>query len=568
MPYIFPKRSLKGGDVLDPQELNEDFIASADLYSGRLDQHNFDATLSPAVSKDAFYETLYAYKLVEIDWGSATGFTDRPYDTDAIASGFGALAIPNDGSWDTATFDAGDYDTNNIVTVTAGASVLWINVQLQYFWRGWLADRDGHYFSGPTTTGSGTARSAPARVQFALRINGNIVNSTLTGKELPYDRAVIPAITTAQRNIAAFTASNPGPGPQQDYCYDTTALAPEIYPVRLSAVVPMPAGTHTVEIVCRRLAITDVLSVYGADTSTYRPPEPNFVYVTNRQLSATILPTYATATTTFDSVSVESFEAEDVISATSLGADRFDPVRDKYNAVMPGALSRGSLNHLQLPSMIGSATQQKTIERSVAPYFASSANKYPGWSSDDVTTSTTGDGWRLIQDSASDELKTGSFTISEASLLIVFANIQLVRMQQSKMKAVIDGLHVQNSSSPAQWCAFRLGVKEDSQPENMLKRTEAAVNKFNLAGDFSRGTDGTGLSGPEAVAQVREAMNQAREQVNIPLFAVIDVDSGGEYPVGTVFDYIGAYGAVMNDIGDEYTTQNSNISILHIKKGS
>ena len=122
MPYIFPKRTLKDGDVLDPQELNEDFIASADLYSGRLDQHNFDATIAPTVSKDAFYRTLYAYKLVEIDWGSATtSFTERPYDTDALASSFGALAIPNDGSWDSATFNAGDYDSNNIVTVTSGS---------------------------------------------------------------------------------------------------------------------------------------------------------------------------------------------------------------------------------------------------------------------------------------------------------------------------------------------------------------------------------------------------------------------------------------------------------------
>tara|TARA_R110002020_G_scaffold368442_1_gene580280 strand:- start:428 stop:736 length:309 start_codon:yes stop_codon:yes gene_type:complete len=102
----------------------------------------------------------------------------------------------------------------------------------------------------------------------------------------------------------------------------------------------------------------------------------------------------------------------------------------------------------------------------------------------------------------------------------------------------------------------------------MLIRTEAAVNKFNLAGDFTATTIATSLSAADAVAQVREAMNQAREQVNIPLFAVIDVDAGGHYPIGTVFDYIGAYGAVMNDVGSEYTTQNSNISILHIKKGS
>lgn len=572
MPYVFPKRSLKDGDVLDPQELNEDFIASADLYSGRLDQHNFVTAISPTVAKDAFYETLYAYREVEIDWGDASGgFVSQPYDTDALATGYGAKAIPNDGSWDTLAFNAGDFDTNNMMTVTSGASVLWINAQVQYFWRGW-GGTNRHVFSQPFSAvyASGTSdNSTPARVQFAIRINGNIIASTVTGKEMPYDRAVIPAVVTIQKTYSAFNPMDPGPGPQQQYCYDTSALGPEIYPVRISAVVPMPAGTHTVEIVCRRLAVTDRVQPYGVSGGS---GEGDFVYATNRQLGVTILPTYAASATTFDSVSVESFESEDTFSSVTIAAERLDVIRDKYNAVKAGALARGSLNHLQLPSMIGSNTQQKTIARSVAPYFASSANKYPGWSSNDTTTSPTGDGWRLIQDSASDELKTGSFTVSEASYLLVFVNLGLVRMEQQGTGFLYDASASETTYyvSPAQWCAFRIGVFEngDSLPV-MLKRTEAAVNKFNLAGDFQK-TGGEGAHGtsPIASALVQEAMNQAREQANIPLLAIIDVDSGGDYAVGTTFDYIGAYGAVMNDAGYEYTIQNSSIDMIQIKKGS
>jgi hypothetical protein len=578
MPYVFPKRSLKDGDVLDPQELNEDFIAAADLYSGRLDQHNFDATLSPTVSKNAFYDTKYAYKEVEIDWGGATtSFATKPYDTDDIATGFGAKVIPNDGSWDTVTFTSGDYDSNNLLTVTSGTSIYWINAQLQYFWRGWLTSGQ-HQFS----KSAGAIKSKPARVQFALRINGNIIDSTITGKELPYDRAVKCIKTTTQRTISVIggAAPNPLPGPQQEYCYDTSTPGPEIFPIRITAVVPMPAGTNTVEIVCRRLAITDSIDPYAFDATG---GNDNNVYVTNRQLSVTVLPTYATATTTFDSVSVEGFEAEDTFSSAAIGAERIDTIRDKYNAVKAGALARGSLNHLQLPSMIGSATQQVHIFRTAPPYAFESQNLYPGWTDPGtgatVTTSTSGTGWRLITDTtgtfaspSGGVLRTGAFTVSEASYLIVFASLGL----RSLPKRVID----LNSADPASgiqqfiqtpggWCAFRIGVLVNGGSVTTLPYTEAAVNRFNLAGDATfTGTNPASNANAESLAE--ELKQDSHENTNIPLFAVIDVDTGGDYAVGTSFDYIGVYGAAMAPVTGTagYTIQNSNIEMIQIKKGS
>jgi hypothetical protein len=574
MPYVFPKRSLKDGDVLDPQELNEDFIASADLYSGRLDQHNFDATISPSVAKDAFYETKYAYNEVEIDWGDATGgFATQPYVTDTIATGFGAKAIPNDGSWDTLTFDEGDYDSNNLLTVTTGTSVLWINAQLQYFWRGWETSGE-HYFSKSV----GALKSRPARVQFALRINGNIIDSTITGKELPYDRAVKCIKTTTQRTISVIggAAPNPLPGPQQEYCYDTSTPGPEIFPIRITAVVPMPAGTNTVEIVCRRLAITDSIDPYAFDATG---GNDNNVYVTNRQLSVTVLPTYATATTTFDSVSVEGFDAEDTFSSAAIGAERIDVIRDKYNAVKPGALARGALNHLQLPSMIGAATQQIHIFRTAPPYSYESANLYPGWNDNTVTTSISGTGWRLITDTtgtfaspSSGVLRTGAFTVSEASYLIVFASLGLVRLGTgpgSLVNRTADPAAAQYVQDPGSWCAFRLGVLVNGGSVTTLAHTEAAVNRFNLAGDASfTGTNAATSARASSLAQ--DLQQDSWENSNIPLFAVIDVDAGGDYPVGTAFDYIGVYGAGMAPVSgiSSYMTQNSNIEMIQIKKGS
>ena len=50
MPYIFPKRRLRDEDILDPVELNEDFISAADLYSGNIDEHNLKSGLNPDVA--------------------------------------------------------------------------------------------------------------------------------------------------------------------------------------------------------------------------------------------------------------------------------------------------------------------------------------------------------------------------------------------------------------------------------------------------------------------------------------------------------------------------------------
>jgi len=582
MPYIFPKRTLKDGDVLDPQELNEDFVGSADLYSGKLDQHNFSTAIQPTVAKDAYYQSYYAYKEVEIGWGTSGSWEERPYRTDAIATGFGATQIPNDGSWETLAFSHGDKDGSGIMSITAGSSVFWITAQLQYIWRGW--ERNGtHYFSRPInsdysrTLGNQGVNSTPARVQFAIRINGNVIFDALTGKELPYDREAEPVIAEVQRTISVLgSPPNPMPGPQQSYMYDTTALGPEIFPVRISATVPMPPGTHTVELVCRRLAITGSLEPYLNDdargSSASGGNGPDNVYVSNRQLGVVVLPTYATATTTFDSVTVTGFEAEDIVSAESLGLDRVDAVRDKFNAVKPGSLSRGAFNNLHLPSMIGANTQQVTMEGVAPTYAAASLNRYPGWSATGAsafTTSDTGTGWRTLRAGTSGiEFKTGSFTVNEESTLIIHANVHLIRVKSAGAISVIlrfsgGGRVVAQTGN---WCALRIGCEIGSD-EITFARTEANLNSFNTCGDTRASASGS--SELLTTAQFGQLLSeQSATHTNIPLYLVLDISATGDYPVGTTFDYFTVYGAIMNDSTYEYRWRSGNLSVLQLKKGS
>ena len=155
----------------------------------------------------------------------------------------------------------------------------------------------------------------------------------------------------------------------------------------------MSAGTHTVELVCRRLALTGSIDPYLNDDASGSSASggngPDNVYVSNRQLGVVVLPTYATATTTFDSVTVTGFEAEDIVSAESLGADRVDAVRSKFNAVKPGSLARGAFNNLHLSSMISANTQQATMEGVAPTYAAARLNTYPGWSTPGASAFTT-----------------------------------------------------------------------------------------------------------------------------------------------------------------------------------
>ena len=52
MSYIFPRRVLRPGDVLDPQELTEDITPAADRVSGKLNMHNFDQGVASTIVVD------------------------------------------------------------------------------------------------------------------------------------------------------------------------------------------------------------------------------------------------------------------------------------------------------------------------------------------------------------------------------------------------------------------------------------------------------------------------------------------------------------------------------------
>jgi hypothetical protein len=554
MSYIFPKRRLRDKDVLDPTELNEDVAPAAELYSGKLNQHNFETGIEPTLASEAYWKVYHSSQTVDPEWGAYDSGTQMNDDqVDYLTDHF---LIPNDGSWAAVE--------NITQTVTTTSSNLWIIGQAQYFWFGFEVSGTlgGTYTPSAGNHTHSADGSRPARVQFALRVNGNIVEGTTTGKSDVYE--TVPRPWKATDNSRLLSSKKAGPG--SDYTTDTTALGPEVLPVRLMTVYPVPPGTHTIEVVCRRLARTDSVSPYS---------EKDNIYVLNRQLAVVDLPTYAAAATTFSFVDAPAFEAEDVVSAESLGTDRIDAVREKLNSVEAGAAARGAFNHYHLPSMVGAATQQKFHPTSGSGDPVSGITSgYPGYgpSAANFTTSPGADGWYPIADDGTTTyLQSDAITITEDSALLILGNVQVFTPSNDTISDWDSGSKQFTRKAFGNYGCFCIGYKKTADASPTLDAvTEAYVNSYN--NDWGDGRINPGGVGFVGDTYTGPAAGKGGENVNIPLMHVMKFGKSETFSFSDALDYIGIFGSIRQD-GNTATAGTmkvgrANLIVLHLKKGS
>ena len=530
MAYIFPKRKLRSSDVLDPVELNQDFAPAAELASGNLDQHNFSSSVELTVASEAYWKTHYVQQEADPGMGEP-GSHDFPIPNSTYGENNNGFQIPNNGTWGAVS------DINK--TFTSGTANLFITAQVQYFWEGWDPDAASqHTYSGFTR---------PARVQFALRVNGNIIAETVTGKRGSFERVVRPVVPKSQRNFDLSTTSNTTdrPGPALDYSRNTQALGPEVLPVRITSTIEVPAGTQTVEVVARRLP-------HEPDDASILPyVSSDRIWVMNRQLLVLEMPSYPISSTDFSSVPAPAFESEDTVSAISLGTERIDKVRDSLNKIQPGATARGAFNHFHLPSMMGSGTQQKTITSNSLFTPGSGSSEYPGFGQAEFTTTMGGSGWVLVQTtSGSSSLLSDAITVSEPCTIIVLGNVQLRRTTDPSSGAK----YIWNFG------CFCIGYKLSTSGSKTLDpETEVVVNSYNWGGK-------AGNSG-------RVPTNQVLEEINVPLMQVFEFSDDGSTPFSTSanIDSIGIYCSSTPGGGygtSGYYSSLSNVPSIHVQRGS
>ncbi len=534
MPYIFPQRRLKDKDILDVVELNEDFIPAAELYSGQLNAHNIKENVQPDFRRNNTDETAYykyAFKSTGGDpqLGAATAGGSLPYTLPLLSTFSGEHQVRNDNSWDVV-----DSSNLRVSDFTTGISTLWITASAQYFWMGFVAGsatRGGSSGSAITTAAERTNHMwasqglGNCRLQFAIRIDGRIVESTITGKRYAFEHSIEPIRSEFQRGggmgFGSGAAAQKFPGPHGTWTEGATGLGPAVLPVRLGCYQEVQPGSHTIELVVRRLPRLDANDDrYDLEDSDI---DDDVVLVGTRKLLVVELKRYPTATSVESSIQVPAFETEDAFDNEALQVDRVDTIRTAYNTVKRGALARGALNHYHLKSPVIDANQ---IARSDPSTSLTAA--YPGhgsWKSSTHTakfsSTSSGIGFYLMRTSSGNfqvgPSSASAFDLTEASIFIVTGNVQVNGLKNA---TTLGGFGSGSSSTSegvgtmANFGAIALGFTTASSSANVIsEQTITYVNSFNAI-TFENAPTG---SAPTKFADHDKSFD---EEVNIPLFHV------------------------------------------------
>lgn len=185
----------------------------------------------------------------------------------------------------------------------------------------------------------------PAQIQYALRVDGVVINETITGRFDNEQRAFAPA-----RIVEPVTTTSTGVMVGRFRELPDAVNIP-MYAVRLTATVDVGPGDHQVELVVRRVPcgrnreFVLLPPELGAPGSVSLQPLNNSVVIYGRQLSVTDVPTNPVGSVLFgEVVTVEAYESEEVVSEESLYRQRLLPVAAALNEVKSFQVARGAVN--------------------------------------------------------------------------------------------------------------------------------------------------------------------------------------------------------------------------------
>jgi hypothetical protein len=517
MSYIFPKRVLRSKDILDPAEMNEDYVPASELYSGKLNAHNFRDDVAVPRAENALFNYAHSWTTVNHKMGSPGAFS-----LPNTSSTSDDVLIPNTQVWKSIESSS----------VTTGNSTLWITACLQYFWLWWssYSDHPGlgwkriEFADGTGDEGEDGAYAGegrPAAVQFAIRVDGRVIEWTITGKQNPFEA---PAAGLKPTNAKVAAVFHP------EYVRRTTACGPEMLPVRMTTAFPVAAGTHTIEIVARRIP---------RPTASYTN-QSDHVYVFSRQLFVLDMPSHPQASTTPSTLEVVAQETESTLSAASLGTDAIDKTRDAFNDIKTGAVARGAFTRDHIASPVTYSSAMSFDEAPIATN--KSYNHYPGFGgsigyigTEDVTTVPYDDSeWLNLYHNTSagiEHLRTtdacattsGTLNTTDKTLILIYANIDVTRLMY-----YFTGYDARPSSTGNRVrdvvACFKLGYYDSTDDEYyMIQPSEANVNKTTWwMRDLTNGSTTTRGSGGLMQGPDNEPMN-----IDVPLFGILECSEGG-----------------------------------------
>lgn len=537
MSYQFPRRVLRDQDVLDPIELTQDISPAAERLSGRLNAHNFKETIAASVGIDpeAFYAVQHYAYFVQFAWSHAAPENGYP-DTTAG----NAYQVQNNFEWNVVTEPGG---TPSAVTITTGNSVLWINAYAQYLWHGFAYNKATGTFEA-LNQHANNCQDDSANIQFALRVDGNIIDESMTGIEDVVYRPSVPIKPVTQRVVSGGSLTKL-PGPQDIRGEQTVALGPPCLPVRVGALVPVQSGTHTVELVVRRAPL-----IRANEVSGYKSTDK--VYVYNRQVNVVDLKSFPVDSVGGSEVSAPGWDEEDPITNATIYTQRVQPVIAGYNDVKEGNLARGALMHYHLPATL---LANYTVERTYAGEKFNSV--YPGNASPNVVTTARyagapATGWTLITDGAN-PVRVAPVSITGRPKLLVLANAQVRNVQGGFVRSTLGGADAPIAGNIAAFALFQIMWQRVSQGATEWTRVSESMGMVNnfvwWPADPTQevGASNTYLPVPD----------YGLEQVEIQLMALIDTTTVGSEDIR-----IGLFGATNDDgaLGSTATTA-TNVAV-------
>ena len=384
--YLFPEYRLRDGDVLDPVIINQWLIDAAEKYSGNLNEHAF---------KDGLFSTQHANLVSDncfgrsnyIDILGTPGLTTPQSAVPAFDGTGNEFLVPNHGSWEVIE--------DLTQTITTGQCQMFIVANFNFFWRNYAS----------------AARDISSAVQFGVRIDGIIEDGVTTGHQNSQYRTYEPYTTASQRS-----GDSALPGPSLPRTEMIGGVGVSVASVRLMMVTPytLSAGTHTVEIVVRRVMSRSVGYSYKA---------LDRVSIFTRTMFVFDIPWMSKVQTTLPAADITPYETEDTLDSARINDD-FAYMKDVYNDVQSGAAARGAFNDHHLPPRLLAPAAQATITPSS---FQTTTNTFLGVGSTTITASSSGSGWYLLNDGAGNDLQiTDTFAIDGLNCcILILANLQI-----------------------------------------------------------------------------------------------------------------------------------------------
>jgi hypothetical protein len=329
MPYEFPNHYLRPDEIIDPDDLTAQISPAAELISGQLGAHNFSGSTNIRRTMQG------KYAISRTHWTSLPGdpsFADtQGAAVNQICDGGYATMLSNSSSW--STLSSTSYDVTQ-------PSRVWVSCFTQYVWRQWLAKKvtlpggesaspqrppfPGHLYQygdwddkQPTPFTGGIdhypKRMYSAMVQFAVRVNGQLIDESITGSQNVDQKAVVPIKVEVERvGMGEDEDRSQFPGPSMQSTYQRAALGVAAHPARFGAVVDLQPGNNVIELVSRRLLDSRYQKYYGSRDSDNR------IWVTAASLHCVEMPFGMHPSQGGRSINVPAFSDQETLSLSSM----------------------------------------------------------------------------------------------------------------------------------------------------------------------------------------------------------------------------------------------------------